>query len=235
MGAGHETHGWVLHRRPWRESSLLVEFLSESHGRIGLVARGGRSERSPWRGLIEPFMPLNVSFVVKGEMGTLKDVEAIGDRYLLTGQALWCGLYVNELLIYLLERDEAIPHLLAHYRRLIGELMHGTGDLAGLRRFEWDLLTALGVAPSLDTDADGASPIVATCRYRLELDYGFVPTEAEHGVVISGEALQWLADLREETPACDRLREVQRMNRALIDHQLGGRQLKTRELIRSLM
>ena len=36
---------FVLHARPWRETSLLVEVLSASHGRLGLLARGVHGPR----------------------------------------------------------------------------------------------------------------------------------------------------------------------------------------------
>ncbi|TDJ31914.1 MAG: DNA repair protein RecO, partial [Gammaproteobacteria bacterium] len=38
--------GWVLHTRPYRETSMLVEAFTRGHGRIGLVARGARGAKS---------------------------------------------------------------------------------------------------------------------------------------------------------------------------------------------
>jgi DNA repair protein RecO (recombination protein O) len=35
---------YVLHGRPYRESSLLLEAFTRDHGRVGLVARGARSK-----------------------------------------------------------------------------------------------------------------------------------------------------------------------------------------------
>lgn len=230
----HLSDGWVLHRRPWRESSVLLEFLSESCGRVGLVARGARSERSPWRGLLEPFYPLSVRFSLKGDMGTVVDVEAIDDRCVLLGEALWCGLYVNELLMHLLGRDEPVVGLVANYGKLITTLRENQSPSGALRRFEWALLSALGVAPSLETDASDHSPICENGLYRLELDHGFVQTRASQGIVVSGRALLWLLEEHSDPLSPENARAIRQVTRSLIDHQLGGRTLKTREMIRSL-
>lgn len=228
------TVGWVLHRRPWRESSLLVDLLSESHGRIGLVARGGRSERSIWRGVLEPFSPLSIHFTIKGEMGTVKDVELIGDRYGLSGDALWCGLYVNELLMCLLDREEAMPGLVKSYGDLMDALVNPDDQMCGLRRFEWSLLEQLGVAPDLHMDATGEQPILGNQLYRLEIDYGFVPAESRVGTVVSGDALVWLRGDLPKGLGDEDARAIRQVNRVLLDHQLGGRTLRTREMMRAL-
>lgn len=46
---------FVLHARPWRETSLLVEVLGNDHGRIGLVARGVQGpKRHVLRAALQP-------------------------------------------------------------------------------------------------------------------------------------------------------------------------------------
>ena len=37
---------FILHARAYRETSLLLECFTHDHGRIGLIARGVRKERS---------------------------------------------------------------------------------------------------------------------------------------------------------------------------------------------
>ena len=244
MAAIETIDGYVLHRRPWRESSLLIDCFSRTHGRIGLVARGGRSDRSPWRGLVEPFMPLSIRFVQKGEMGTVRDIEALGDRVMLNGEALMCGLYANELLLSLIDRQEAVPELFDHYEALISGLALVDTRMAVLRRYEWQLLTALGVAPSLTHDAQGGQVIERGRRYRLEPEAGFVEDFVENHRVVDGQTIAWLAGLMQSSPERDSIDEVEAntntlkqarwVTRTLIDHQLGGRTLKTREMMRAL-
>lgn len=234
MGNLEVTDGYVLHRRPWRESSLLIDCLSKTHGRIGLVARGGRSERSPWRGLVEPFMPLSIGYIQKGEMGTVRDIEALGDRVMLTGEALWCGLYANELLLHLIDRQEAVPALFLDYQELLAGLSAQDQRMPALRRFEWRLLSALGVAPSLSHEAEQGDAIDTDQRYRLEPEAGFILAGANKGLVVDGAAIVWLADPMSGSTDSETLKQARLITRTLIDHQLGGRPLRTREMMRAL-
>src|ERR1700741_5250622 len=89
--------GYVLARRPVRDTSLLIEAFTEQHGRVGLVARGVRGAKSAKSALLQPLRPLLLSWVESGELGTLTGVEADGPAWLLPGERLICGWYVNEL------------------------------------------------------------------------------------------------------------------------------------------
>jgi len=213
---------------------MLVDVLTKDHGRLGLVARSARSERSPWRGLIEPFMPLSFSFVQTGEMGTVRDIEPNGDRVMLQGKALWCGLYVNELILYLIDRGEAMEGLYDAYQALLKHLMVPELLSPSLRRFEWHLLTALGVAPSLCDEAHQQRAIDANVLYRLEPEEGFVPADGAKGLVVRGEAILWLANPSSEPSDAEIPKQARSITRCLIDHQLNGRTLKTREMMRAL-
>ena len=226
-------HGWILHRRAWRETSLLVELFSLEHGRVGLVARGARAARSSWRGLGEPFIPLECEWTRRGEMGTLTRLEPAGTRPQLPGRRLWCGLYANELLIHLVERDEPVPELFAGYERLLASLGGDDDPGDALRRFELALLRVLGVAPDLTREAGAGEPIAPEAWYRLEPESGFFPVPDGHGRgVYSGEAILSLA--RGAAADSTLRRQAREITRCLLDHQLGGRVLKTRELFRSL-
>lgn len=222
--------GWVVHRRPWRESSLLIEFFTREYGRLGLVARAARSARSAWRGLAEPFIPLSAGWSRRGEMGTLTALEAAGSRHVLGGRALYCGLYANELLLRLLGRDDPHPEVFDAY----GELLLGLSGRAMaqsllLRRFELALLTGMGVAPDLETDALSGEPIVAGGRYHLQPEAGFAAAPPSTRNAWSGASIQALA--RGYTDDRDRAREMREIMRTLIDQQLGGRELASRRLL----
>ena len=222
---------WILHRRPWRESSLLIELFSREHGRVGLVARGARGARSAWRGLGEPFQPLTASWVRRGELGSLSELESAGARRVLSGRSLWSALYANELLLKLLGREEPVPQAFFAYEHLLSELEQPDALAPALRRFEMSLLAALGVAPDLDFEALGGEPISANGRYRLDPEAGFHPVAAPGRQVYSGRAILCLAGDQAGDSALQR--EMRDITRVLIDHQLGGRSLKTRELFRS--
>jgi len=117
---------WVLHHRPFRDTSRILDILSLDHGRLSLVARGARSAKSKLRGYLRPFTPLQLSWVIRSDLGTLTGAEMNGAPITLTGDALLSGYYVNELLLYLL-RDSC--SLCQHHCRP-GRYERHRGDLA---------------------------------------------------------------------------------------------------------
>jgi DNA repair protein RecO (recombination protein O) len=98
---------YVLHSYPFRETSLIVEVFSRDFGRMALLARGARRPRSAIRGLLMAFQPIEIGWAGKGEVLTLMKAEWQGGQPLLAGEALFCGYYLNELLMHLLPREDA--------------------------------------------------------------------------------------------------------------------------------
>ena len=176
-------------------------------------------------------MPLRSVWVRRTELGTLTDIEAVGDRVMLAGQALWCGLYANELVLTLIDRDEPVPAVFRAYGALLSGLRNGQGQHESLRRFELALLGSLGVAPDFDRDALSGEPVRAEAWYRLDPECGFVAADSDHGTY-SGKAIISVSGSAGDDPALRR--QAREIMRKLIDHQLDGRTLKTRELFRSV-
>ena len=110
--------GWerafVLHGRPYSETSLMLDLFTEGHGRVRLLAKGARSRRSNLKGCLQPFTPLLVRWGGRGEVKTLRNAEAVSLGLPLSGMMLYSGLYVNELLARVLEQEHRIyPQALA--------------------------------------------------------------------------------------------------------------------------
>ena len=212
----------------------MVELFSHEYGRVGLMARGARGTRSQWRGLCEPFLPLSVQWRRRGELGTLTALEPTQRPATLIGTAIWCGLYANELLLKLLERDEPVPALHRAYTEVMAALAMRDTDHHGiaLRRFEWALLQALGVAPELTHEAGQGLAIESDQYYVIDPEAGLARSRSA-GRGYSGEAILWLAAGAPPTPSADLRRQARGMLAQLIDHQLAGRPLKTRELFRT--
>ena len=224
---------FVLHRRPYRDTSLLLEALTPEQGRLGLVARGVRSRRSRWQGLLQPFQPLLLSGAGKGELLTLTAVEEAG-RPLPPPPARWLsGLYVNELLLRLLPRHDPHPGLFAAYQAVLEALTGPVAEEVALRIFEKRLLAELGYGLLLDAEADSGAPIVAERVYRYVLEQGPCSvTRTAGGILISGKSL--LALRQENLADAGVLREAKRLTRAALGVYLQGRPLQTRKLLAAL-
>lgn len=213
---------FVLHARAWRETSLLLDVLSRDHGRVGLVARGVRSARSRTpRPLLQPFAPLQLGWSGRGELATLNSAEAAGTALPLGGEALLCALYLNELVVRLVPRNDPHPQLFAAYLETLARLAHGDAPAWTLRRFERDLLGHLGYGLLLDAQADTGEPLDAAAEYAYLLDQGPARwRSASDGLKLRGSALLALA--RDEEPDAADLPSLRRLLRALIAQRLDG-------------
>lgn len=228
MGRVDREPVFVLHRRPYRETSLIVELLSARFGRIAGVARGARGPRSALRAFGEPFRPLEAGWTRKGEMATLVAAEPLGQSITLTGRALWCGLYANELVLRLLPRDLEEPEVFLAYADLLPQLREAERQGPALRRFEWVLLSSLGVAPEIDVVGEDRIALDPEGRYRIDPDRG--PEAAKGRDAVSGQALRALAAGQALGPAD--AAALRRPMRELIERQLDGRPLQTPKLYR---
>ena len=226
--------GYVLHSRPWRETSLIVEAFTREHGRVGLTARGVRRARSRLRGTVLPFHLLLLSWSGRGELPTLTGAETEGPVRTLRGRALFSGFYLNELLLKLLPRSDPHPDLFDDYRRALARLGEDRAVDGVLRAFEKRLLDALGYGPTLDRAADTGAPISPDRRYRYAPERGPVEAAcAEDGPVVSGRTLLALAAGEAPGDGDDRVRaEARRLMRAILAPHLGPRPLGSRALFR---
>lgn len=227
---------YVLHAYPFRETSLIVEVFSRDFGRMALLARGARRPRSAIRGLLMAFQPLELGWAGKGEVLTLMKAEWQGGQPLLAGPALFCGYYLNELLMHLLPREDAHEKLFARYSEMLSRLAEdaGAGEReAGLRRFEKALLQELGYGLTLNHDSSG-SEIIAAAHYTYRMEQGPVRLEHAGGAaqVVSGKTL---LDLAAEDFSDPRSRgEAKQLMRTLMAYYLGGKELETRRIFKEL-
>lgn len=225
----------VLHQRPYRDSSQLLECMTVSHGRMGLVARGSRRAGTGQRALLQPFAPLRLSWVRRGDLGRLTHVEADGLSHALEGQRLLAGFYVNELLLRLTARGDPNPDVFSCYSRCLAQLGGTQGVARTLRVFELELLRALGYGLELDGESTTGEPLRADQTYVYELEQGFRRAEShdEDEDRYPGRDLVALRDLTFDDDAS--LRTAQRLlGRALKAH-LGERPLKSRLVLQDIV
>lgn len=222
--------GYVLHHRPFRDSSQILDILTRDHGKVAVVARGSRGSKSRLAGVLRPFLPLRVSWVAKSDLGTLTGAEAAGAPSGLLGDALLSAYYVNELILHFLHRHDPQPEIFDLYEQSIQSLC-GTNDVAAdLRRFELEFLGLLGYAVGLDRVAGTDDDIDPDQYYNYRVEDGPVPVDRSEGpLVFSGTTLLAIAAGQFEDPEV--LRAANRLLRNVIGHHLGGKELKSRKVL----
>ena len=229
---------FVLPARPWRETSLLVEVLSRDQGRLGLIARGVQSPKQhTLRAALQPLQSIVFSAVLRGELAQLRQAEALDAAPRLQGSAMLAGFYINELLLRLSPRHDPLPELYGLYAWIRERLAQPGESLAwNLRRFERDLLECLGFGFDLEHDMDGV-PIDPAARYLLDPMEGprrllSERSPAERQASATGRALLALAN--DQLPVAEDLPGLRRGMRAVLLHHLGGRGLKSWDVLDGL-
>lgn len=225
---------FVLHTSDYRETSLLVEAYSRNHGRVGLIAKGARRAKTGLRAVLNPFQPLLLSWSGKSDLATLTAAEPDQAALALGGEALYCGFYMNELLMRLLHRHDPHERLFDAYQGALARLQTGGEYDAALRIFERHLLQELGYGLVLDHEAGANTPIAPDRVYEYLPERGPVPADGDQtgGVTIRGRSLLALAAGRFSD--AQELREVKRLMRRMLAPHLGERPLYSRELFQRL-
>lgn len=227
--------GYILHSRPYRDSSALLEVLTAEYGRLALIARGARRQgRKRVSGnILRPFLPLLLSYSGRGELRTLVGSELAGTAVELPGERLFSGLYLNELIMRLVHRHDPHPRLFALYSSTLASLGAESTLDAPLRRFELGLLEELGYSLDFTRDGDSA-PVEVDGWYSYQPEQGMVRRLA---VKDSSPALYAGRDLLQLAAGNydDDLRQVsKRLFREILASHLGTEPLQSRELFRQL-
>lgn len=228
-----QSPAYVLHVRPFRENSRLVDFLTPDSGRVRAVARVSR--RRGGGSLPALFSPLLVHLVGRGELKTLRSWEPDGAPILLQGQWLFSALYLNEILYRLLHEHDAHPRLYQNYREAIAHLAEKDDIESVLRRFELSLLEELGYGIDFRCEADSGEELDVRQQYVLDPERGLIradPTREQRvspgQSVYDGAALLAIGEGRFEEEATRRA--AKRLLREALGVHLGPRPLQSRAL-----
>lgn len=225
---------YVLHRRPWRETSLMVDLFTLNYGRMTVIAKGANSAKSPLKAQLQPFQPLVVDWTGRGDLKTLTQVDVRRGPAVTRTLSLYSGLYLNELLQRILPAADPHPTLFAAYIDAIGRLSDATDVEPVLRRFERAFASALGYDFAWDLATDTRQSVEPCRQYCYDPEQGIV-SDVSPGVRLQnlpGDVLLALAREDFESEPCRRV--AKRVMRVLTDYLLQGRPLNSRSLFTHL-
>ena len=219
---------FILRRRDWRNSSLLLDIFSRDHGCIRALARGAR--RSSAKGPYQPFVMLTINWSGRQELKTLTGIE--GQVLPVAEENYLALLYVNELIAAMLPPGEANPEVFAAYLSLLQQAVVKL-DESRLRMFELELMRTLGYFPDLGVDAHSGRPILRDRHYQFVINSGFVGCNANDRDSVSGSVvLEWQQG-NYDSAAVRRL--AKSVLRSTIDFNLHGKTLKSRDVFAEMM
>jgi DNA repair protein RecO (recombination protein O) len=147
MQRAEHVAAFVLHRRPWEDSGCIFELFTASHGRLSVFARGVRGANARLAGVLQPFVPVLVSWAGRGEAPRLTGAEpdhASRPAAPLAPARTLSAWYCSELVMTLTARHDPQPELFDRYREALEGLRSPQRQERVLRLFEKRLLEILG-------------------------------------------------------------------------------------------
>lgn len=234
---------YILNRRTYKESSLILDIFCPNYGRLSLIAKGALSSKNSKAAMLQVFQPLLMIWAGKSSLKTLISVDAPSPSIPLHGRRLFSAYYLNELLIKLVPQDQ----LTSQHTQLFIDYANALNDLAAqddieipLRVFEYQLLSDLGVLPDLSHDICG-NLICFNKWYQYLPSKGFSPIihniidqSTTSNLCLVGDYLLKLTNLSADM-CLDKefMRKIKILMRSLINEQLGGQVLKSRALFQT--
>lgn len=215
---------YVLHHREYRDTSRILDVFTRCHGRLTLFARGARGPKSKLAPLLMPFRPLLLSWTGRGDAAQLTVAEADGEALPLAPRHVMAAFYLNELVISLMTRHDPQAQLFDDYARALRRLCVEAQPEAALRVFEKRLLECIGYGLELDVAADS--------HYQYRPSQGLCEVREDAPGAYAGRTL--LALREESLDDAQTLDAARRLLRQALDHCLEGRELRTRNVARSM-
>jgi len=223
-------NAFILHRRPYRETSQLVDLFCQDVGKVSLIYKGGRSSTRMKRGMPQPFTLLQVSYFGRGSLKTVKSIEAQTQVVPLAGERLFIAMYINELLYRLLQAETACDGLFECYQQTLLAIAGDADPQIALRIFELTLIETLGYGVNFSEDIYSGELIESGYEYQYLDQAGFFAKQAIHKKhnVYTGQDILALAQRNFSDP--DLLKSAKRFCRQALAHLLGGKVLYSRAL-----
>lgn len=221
----------MLHGRAYQNTSMIVDVFTRSYGRLSLLAKGAKRPGSAMYGTLLPLQCLFLSWGGRSELKTLysAEIESKGQP-MLDGDHIYLGMYLNELLVRLLHKEEAHAQMFDYYQHCLQQLSQDSDNEIVLRYFELQLLEELGYAVNLQTTCDTDNDIEVNAVYAYLPERGFICQDRHQGdeLLVQGQTIQALAG--RNLSGDQQKKEAKLLLRSIIEYHLDGSPLKTREL-----
>lgn len=238
---------YVLNRRVYKESSLILDIFSLNYGRLNVIANGALKSNKGLSAMLQVFQPLLMVWTGRSSLKTLVSVETPSAAISLSGNRLFSAYYLNELLLKFVPQEQGelvpfnSPESFILYSKTLEDLSSCTNLERPLRLFEYLLLTDLGVFPDIKRDLNGQEIQVDTL-YSLIPQEGFRPinisttsSNTTHNLLIEGRYLIALFSITDDDFEFTDgfMKQIKHLMRSLINELLDGQVLKSRSLFQA--
>ncbi|ASD66527.1 MULTISPECIES: DNA repair protein RecO [Pseudoalteromonas] len=217
---------YLLHRRPYSDSQVLLDVLVEGVGQLKMLARVKGKQSLKHNAQLRPFSLLLLQYAGRYDFKYVNRFEPTDNQIQLVGRQLYCGLYLNELTQRVVPTNEPLEQIFALYQLHLMRLAQDEDVEPILRSFELQLLGELGFGVELEFDAEG-NPVRPKAAYKYVSEYGFIAVGREPDT-IPGSMLLAIANQDFQDLAVRRAAKL--LTRKLMAPLVGKQGLKSREL-----
>ena len=217
---------YVLRRRSYSETSLLLDLLTSESRYVHALYRGAkRKATTP----IDLFAEYAMSWRPRVGLVTVRSCE-LKRVSTLTGDALYAGLYVNELVRRGMQENQIVEDVHPAYQTTLHLLEDRTADMdVVLRTFERRFLKAMGFELEFHREQATGDVISSDSRYRFDPIVGFSKSAEADLAAYPGHVLLNISVDRFEQPETRQAAKL--ILRDALYHHLGERALKARSLL----
>ena len=217
------TQAFLIHRRMYQGSSLLLDFFTKDSGRLRLIARGARKSKTS----LQMFQCLSISFKGKCELKSLSQWEVDDQPRRLLGDDLILAMYANELILRLLPENDEYPETFNSYWTFLANLnaLDSSDKEYALRNFENQMLEDLGYGLDFSFDINDE-------HIKEDLQYEFIEHQGFNKISNGEIPGKTLVSLSKQETITDpiQLTILKKMNRKRLKSLLGDKPLKSKEL-----
>ncbi|SFC21490.1 DNA repair protein RecO [Pseudoalteromonas denitrificans] len=220
---------YLLHKRPFSDSQAMLDILVDGVGQIRMLARLSGKHSVKHKAQLQPFQKLLISFSGNKDLKYLNQFELAGPLNLLSGRALYCGFYLNELCQRIVPHNEPIEQVFVLYNKHLMLLPQSDDYEANLRTFEFQLLELLGYGIDFEFDVEG-DKIQEKSFYQYHDEMGWLKLSRQeiNEYAVNGKQLQNIHQFNFIDSATRNL--AKQLSRYLLKPLLGNKPLKSREL-----
>ena len=220
---------FLLHQRPYGETSIISEVFTKNNGKISLIAKGAKKPKSKFFGYLVPFYKLSITYSGRSELKTLTNIDRdLSDFNNTLSKKSYSLLYINELLIRLLPKDASHLELFNLYDKFLEEVSSKKDIEIVLRHFELDLLDMLGYGLDYDNDIDNNNPNMANTNYKFISEKGF--KESDNAGLLGEHIINIKERNLDKVPR----KSLKEITTEAIRFCLDGKELTSREIFKSI-
>ena len=221
-------NAFLLHQRPYGNTSVMAEMFTLENGRISVIARGAKKPKSKFFGVLSPFSKLRITYRGRSELKTLTNVDKEDIFSNSFSKLSYTLLYINELLIKILPQGAPQKELFNLYDKFLMEVKSSKEIDIVLRRFELNLLEMLGYGINFINEVDSGHSIKETKSYDFVPELGF--KESPNGLF---EGIEIISISKLDYKNINK-KKFKTLTTMAIGYSLDGGDLKSREIFKTL-